>query len=70
MNYLRFFKGIKPPFTRNEMKFTQKDTERAFGNLKIMWKFVSHPIEIRRLKDIARRISTELILHNVVVSIM
>ena len=42
--------------------------ERAFGNLKIMWKFVSRPIEIWNLNDIASRISTALILHNIVVS--
>ena len=33
-----------------------------------MWKFVSCPIEIWSLNDIARRISTALILHNVIVS--
>ncbi len=33
-----------------------------------MWKYVSHPIEIWSLNDIARRITTALILHNVVVS--
>ncbi len=45
-----------------------KNIERAFGNLKIMWKFVSCPIEIWSLTDIAIRILTVLILHNVVVS--
>ncbi len=47
---------------------TQKDIERAFGNLKIMWKFVSRPIEIWNLNDIASRMLTALILHNIVVS--
>ncbi len=45
-----------------------KDIERAFGNLKIMWKFVSPPIEIWNLNDIASRMSTALILHNIIVS--
>ena len=39
-----------------------------FGNLKIMWKFVSRPIKIWSLNDIASRMLTALILHNVVVS--
>ena len=52
MNFLRFVKGIKTPLTRNEMRLPTlqeaawKDIERAFGNSKIMWKFVSCPIEI------------------------
>ena len=45
-----------------------KHVERAFGNLKVMWKFVSCPIKIGSLNDIARRILTALILHNVDVS--
>ena len=45
------------------------DIERAFDNLKIIWKIVSHPIEIWSLLDnTAIRITTTLILHNVVVS--
>jgi hypothetical protein len=74
MNFSRFVKGIKIPLTRSETRFTtwqeaaRKDIERAFGNLKIMWKFVSRPIEIWNLNDIAGRMSTALILHNIVVS--
>ena len=74
MNFSRFVKGIKTPVTRNETRFKTwqeaawKDIERAFGDLKIMWKFVSHPIEIWSLNDIAGRISTAMILHNIVVS--
>ena len=70
MNFSRFVKGIKIPSTRCETRFTawqeaaRKDIERAFGNLKIMWKFVSRPIEIWNLNDIASIISTALILHN------
>ncbi len=65
---------MKTPLARNETRFTTwkeaawKYIEWAFGNLKIMWKFVSRPIEIWSLNDIARRILRALILHNVVVS--
>ncbi|KAL7475939.1 hypothetical protein ACHAW6_001831 [Cyclotella cf. meneghiniana] len=65
MNFLIFVKGIKTPLMRNETRFTKwqeavwKDIKRAFGSLKIMWKFVSHPIKIWSLNYIARRISTE-----------
>ncbi len=74
MNFSRFVMGIKAPLTRNATRFTtwqeavQKDSQRAFGNLKIMWKFVSCPIEIWSLNDIARRISAALIFSNVIVS--
>ena len=44
----------------------QKDHERVLGNLKIVWKFVSRPIKICSLNDIARSILTALILQNVV----
>ncbi len=58
MDFSRFVKGIKIPLTTSKTRFTtwqedaQKDIERAFGNLKIMWKFASHPIEIWSLNDI------------------
>ncbi|KAL7479298.1 hypothetical protein ACHAW6_005034, partial [Cyclotella cf. meneghiniana] len=75
MNLLRFVKGINTPLTRIETKFMMwqeaawKDIERAFDNLKIMWKYVSCPIKISSLNDVASRISTALILCNVIVSI-
>ncbi len=75
MNFSCFVKGIKIPLTRSKTRFTtwqeaaRKDIERAFGYLKIMWKFVSHPIEIWNLNDIASRMSTVLILHHIVVLI-
>ena len=74
MNYSRFVKGIKIPSTNEEAKYTEwqegvrKDIERAFGNLKTLWKFISRPIEIWNLSHIANRVTTALILHNVVVS--
>ncbi len=46
----------------------RKDIEHAFGNLKILWKFVCCPIEIWSLNDIADYITTSLILHNIVVA--
>ena len=61
MNFLRFVKGITTPLTRHEMMLTtwkeamQKDVERAFGNLKMMWKFVSHPIEIWSFKQYCKK---------------
>ncbi|KAL7461506.1 hypothetical protein ACHAXS_001925, partial [Conticribra weissflogii] len=72
--FQQFVKGIKIPLTNEETKYTKwqeavrKDIERAFGNLKILWKFVCHPIEIWSLNDIADRITTSLILHNIVVA--
>ena len=74
MNFLRFVKGMETTLTRNETRFMtwqeamQKDIERACGNFKSMWKFVSHPHRIWNLNDIARRILTALIFHNVIVS--
>ncbi len=59
MNLSRYVKGIKIPLTYEEAKYivgqeaVRKDTERAFGNLKILWKFVCCPIEILILNDIA-----------------
>ncbi len=67
-------KGIKIPLTNEEAKYTKwqeavrKDIEHAFGNLKFLWKFVCHPIEIWSLNDIEYRITTSLILHNIVVA--
>ncbi len=74
MKFSRFMKGIQIPLTRSKTRFmmwqeaVRKDIERAFGNLKIMWKFVFCPINIWNIKDIASRMSTALILHDVVVS--
>ncbi len=59
MNYGQFVQGIKLPVSIKETKYTQqqesarKDIERAFGNLKILWKFVSCSIETWNLTDIA-----------------
>ncbi len=69
-----FVKGIKIPLSRSKRRSmmwqeaTRKEIERAFGNLKIMWMFVSCSIKILSLNDIASRTLTALILHNIVVS--
>ncbi len=55
MNYACFVKGVKLPASTEETKYTRwqvgarKVIERAFGNLKILWKFVLQPIEIWNL---------------------
>jgi hypothetical protein len=72
--YSRFVKGIKEPVTMEESSFTawqegaRKDIERAFGHLKSVWHFSSFPIHLHCIKDIAARITTCLILHNMLVS--
>ena len=74
MNFSCFVQGIKVPLTTEETKYTKwqegarKDIKRAFGNLKILWKFVSRPMEIWSLNDIANQITTALVLHNIVVT--
>ncbi len=59
MNFFRFVRGINIPLTNEETKYTKwqeavrKDIEHAFGNLKILWKFLCRPIEIWSLNKIA-----------------
>jgi hypothetical protein len=71
--YSRFVKGIKQPITYEETKYTawqegaRKDVERALGNLKSRWQFAVHPILLHKIKDIAARMTTCLILHNILV---
>ncbi len=73
MNYAWFIKVVTIPSTTKEVKYTQwqegvrKDIERAFDNLKLLWKSVSCPIQIWNLLDIVNWIMTALILHNFVV---
>ncbi len=67
-------KGIKIALTNAEAKYInwqeaiRKDIEHAFGNLKILWKFVCCPIEIWSLNDIEDQITTFCILTNIVVA--
>ena len=71
--YSRFVKGMKVPITEEEKRFTgwqesaRKDIERAFGVLKEKFQFVSRPIKLHSINEIAERIACCLILHNIAV---
>ena len=73
-DYARFVKGIKEPANQRETKFTgwqeacRKDIERSFGIMKSVWKFTANDILLHNLNDISNRMTTCLILHNVVVA--
>ena len=47
---------------------SRKDIERAFGNLQCQWQWVSNPIHLHQLNDIALRLASCIILHNMIVS--
>ena len=72
--FSRFVKGIKEPISEEEKRYTswqegaRKDIERAFGQLKGIWQFTATPILLFDLKDISRRMTTCLILHNMLVT--
>ena len=72
--YSRFVKGIKEPISPEETTFTtwqesaRKDIERAFGVLKGMWQYLDRPIHSHSLIDISARVTTCVILHNMLVS--
>jgi Plant transposon protein len=72
--YIRFVKGIKQPVTQTERRYTQwqeatrKDIERAFGVLKGTFQFLERPILLMDLKQISMRVTTCIILHNILVS--
>lgn len=72
--YSRFVKGIKEPISNEETAFTKwqesarKDIERAFGVLKNTWQFMDRPIHSHSLMDISARVTTCVILHNMLVS--
>jgi hypothetical protein len=72
--YSRFVKGIKEPISAEETTFTtwqesaRKDIERAFGVLKGMWQYLDRPIHSHSLIDISARVTTCVILHNMLVS--
>jgi hypothetical protein len=73
-SFARIVKGIKQPITELQKLFTgwqegaRKDIERAFGVLKGTWQFTAKPIQLRNLKKISNRVTTCLILHNILVS--
>ena len=72
--YSRFVKGIKEPISPEETTFTtwqesaRKDIERAFGVLKGMWQYLDRPIHSHDLNHISARVTTCVILHNMLVS--
>ena len=72
--YSRFVKGMKEPITNIEKQFTswqegaRKDIERAFGLLKNTWKVLARPFLILNVADIGHRVTTCLLLHNVLVA--
>jgi len=71
--WTRFVRGIKEPCGQKEKVFTgwqegaRKDIERAFGVLKGKFQFMETPIKLMDLKQIGKRVTTCLILHNVCV---
>ncbi len=72
--WTRFVKGIKQPVGRKEQRYTKwqeavrKDIERAFGVLKGTWQFLERPIHLLDLNLISKRVTTCIILHNILVS--
>lgn len=72
--YSRFVRGIKEPYTENQKRYTKwqeatrKDIERAFGVLKGTWQFLDRPILLMDLNHISLRVTTCMILHNMLVS--
>jgi hypothetical protein len=72
--YSRFVRSFKDPLTKKEKYFSawqegaRKDIERAFGVLQAKWQFITRPIQLHSLHDIAKRVGTCVILHNMCVS--
>ena len=72
--YSRFVPGVKDPLTPDDKSFTawqeaaRKDIERAFGVLQARFHWVASPIKMFEVVDIAKRMKTCLILHNMGVS--
>jgi hypothetical protein len=72
--YSRFVRGVKEPLTQAEKRFTawqeavRKDIERAFGVLKSKFQFLERPIHLHNLADVAARVITCIILHNICVA--
>ena len=70
----RFVKGFSHPVSQVEKTCTgwqesvRKDTERAFGVLQSMFQFMSRPILLHQLSDIAGRVRTCIMLHNMCVT--
>ena len=71
--YSRFVRGIKEPISEEEKSYTawqkgaRKDIERAFGVFEGKFQWISRLIHLHNLKDIAKRVGTCLVLHNMCV---
>ena len=69
-----FCAGDKKPFTEEEKTFTawqegvKKDIEHAFGVAKGKFQVLDQPIMLYNLKDIAVRVMSCMLLHNIVVA--
>lgn len=72
--WTRFVRGFKEPITDKEKLFTEwqegarKDIERAFGVLQAKWQWITRPILLHQTNDIALRVGTCIILHNMCVA--
>jgi hypothetical protein len=72
--YTRFVRGFQEPTNQTEQNFTgwqegaRKDVERAFGVLQAKFQFIARPIHLHHLQDIANRVATCIILHNMCVA--
>ena len=72
--YSRFVKGMKEPVTTKEKVYTgwqeavRKDIERAFGVLQSKFQVLQRPILLKKLKRIANKVASCMILHNMCVS--
>jgi hypothetical protein len=72
--YSQFVRGVKEPITQRDKRYTKwqeatrKDIERAFGVLKGTWQFLDRSILLMDLEQISLRVTTCIILHNMLVS--
>jgi hypothetical protein len=74
IQYSRFVRGIEEPINQQQKRLTQwqessrKDIESTFGVLEGMFQFLDRPILLMDLKQISLRVTTCIILHNMLVS--
>jgi hypothetical protein len=72
--YSRFVQGVTHPIEEVDKRYTawqeasRKDVERAFAVLKKKFQFLDRPILLHSIGDVARRVTTCFILHNMCVS--
>jgi hypothetical protein len=71
---MRFTDGFKEPISQAEQHYTRwqegarKDIERAFGVFQGKFQFITRPIHLHNLQDIANRVACCIILHNMCVA--